>query len=147
MELRYNAMDKSDESENSGRSSPRSVPNYAAAIFARRPDRHERFKLDGQREARVHVHTCTTYGSTESHRCVHTRGVVSIERARGWRRGRGRDDRKPGRPIDTPTDHGQIDITGVQLQIDLLVERVLALLVEVLPHQAHGCDTRGWPRD
>lgn len=42
--------------------------------------------------------------------------------------------------IDMPTDHRQIDITGEQLQIDLLVERFLALFVEVLPHQTHDCE-------
>lgn len=36
---------------------------------------------------------------------VHARGA-SIERSRG-------DGRKPECLIDTPTDHGQIDITGV----------------------------------
>lgn len=35
------------------------------------------------------------------------------------------------------TDHRQVDVTGVQFQIDLLVERVLALLVEVLSHKTH----------
>jgi len=45
-----------------------------------------------------------------------------------------------GSLIDTLTDHGQIDITGKQLQINLLVQRFLALLVEVLPHQTHVCE-------
>jgi len=45
-----------------------------------------------------------------------------------------------GSLIDTLTDHRQIDITGKQLQINLLVQRFLALLVEVLPHQTHVCE-------